>query len=188
MGKKNMTEEDIKLNYITPAILNAGWNPKTQIRMEYAFTAGRIIVRGNISSRGKAKRADYVLFYKNNLPLAIIEAKDNNHPVGGGLQQAVEYANTLDIPYVFASNGDAFAFQNLLTGETDQISLDKFPSPDELYALYRKDKNLTPVEEKAALEPYYYIPGYKQPRYYQRIAINRTVDAVARGQNRVLLV
>ena len=188
MGKKNMTEEDIKLNYITPAILNAGWNPKTQIRMEYAFTAGRIIVRGNISSRGKAKRADYVLFYKNNLPLAIIEAKDNNHPVGGGLQQAVEYANTLDIPYVFASNGDAFAFQNLLTGETDQISLDKFPSPDELYALYRKDKNLTPVEEKAVLEPYYYIPGYKQPRYYQRIAINRTVDAVARGQNRVLLV
>ena len=188
MGKRDLSEEDIKAQYITPAIIDSGWDLKKQVRLEYAFTAGRIILRGNITARGKQKRADYVLFYKSNFPLAVIEAKDNNHPVGAGLQQAIDYAKSLDIYYVYASNGDGFIEQNLITGEVRELSLHEFPSPEELYKRYIKDKNLNEVEEKAALEPYYYVPNYKKPRYYQRIAVNRTVDAVANGQNRVLLV
>lgn len=188
MAKKNLSEEDIKARYITPAITNAGWELKKQIRLEYAFTAGRIILRGNITTRGKRKRADYVLFYKNNFPLAVIEAKDNNHSVGAGLQQAIVYAKALDIYYVYASNGDGFVEQNLITGEVKELSLEEFPSPEDLYRRYLKDKNVTDAEEKVLLEPYYYVPNYKTPRYYQRIAINRTVDAVAKGQERVLLV
>lgn len=188
MGKRDLSEEDIKAQYITPAIVDSGWDLKKQVRFEYAFTAGRIILRGNVTARGKQKRADYVLFYKSNFPLAVIEAKDNNHPVGAGLQQAIDYAKSLDIYYVYASNGDGFIEQNLITGEVRELSLHEFPSPEELYKRYIKDKNLNEVEEKAALEPYYYVPNYKKPRYYQRIAVNRTVDAVANGQNRVLLV
>ena len=188
MNKRQLSEEDIKARYITPAIEDAGWNIKKQVRMEYAFTAGRIILRGNITARGKQKRADYVLFYKSNFPLAIIEAKDNNHPVGAGLQQAIDYAKALDVSYVYASNGDGFVEQNLITGTVTEIGLDEFPSPEELYQRYLVDKGITKTEEKAILEPYYYIPNYKTPRYYQRIAINRTVDAVAKGQERILLV
>ena len=188
MGKRDLSEEDIKARYITPAIIDSGWDLKKQVRLEYAFTAGRIILRGNVTARGKQKRADYVLFYKSNFPLAVIEAKDNNHPVGAGLQQAIGYANELDINYVYASNGDGFIEQNLITGEARELSLEEFPSPEELYKRYIKDKNLNEVEEKAVLEPYYYVPNYKKPRYYQRIAVNRTVDAVAKGQNRALLV
>lgn len=116
MGKRHLSEEDIKARYITPAITDAGWDIKKQVRLEYAFTAGRIILRGNATARGKKKRADYVLFYKINFPLAVIEAKDNNHSVGAGLQQAIDYAQSLDISYVYASNGDAFVEQNLITG------------------------------------------------------------------------
>lgn len=188
MSKKGLTEEDIKAQYITPAVTNAGWDIKTQIRFEYAFTAGRIILRGNTTIRGKQKRADYLLFYKPNLPLAIIEAKDNNHPVGAGLQQAIEYAETLDIKYVYASNGDGFVEQNLITGEVRNLSLDEFPSPEELYHRYKVDMGISDDAEKVVLQPYYYTVGYKQPRYYQRVAINRTVDAIASGRNRVLLV
>ena len=187
MGKKDLSEEDIKARYITPAVWQAGWDKK-QIRYEYAFTAGRIILRGNVTARGKQKRVDYLLFYKPNFPLAIIEAKDNNHPVGAGLQQAVEYAEALDVKYVYASNGDGFVEQDLITGDPRNLSLDEFPSPDELYHRYLSESNKSDVEEKAMLEPYYYVPGYKQPRYYQRIAVNRTVDAVASGKDRVLLV
>ena len=187
MGKREFSEEDIKARYITPAVEGAGWDKK-QIRYEYAFTAGRIILRGNVTARGKKKRADYLLFYKPNFPLAIIEAKDNNHLVGAGLQQAIEYAEALDIKYVYASNGDGFVEQNLITGEVRELSLDEFPAPDELYQRYMQDMNITETGEKALLEPYYYVPGYKTPRYYQRIAINRTVDAVASGKDRVLLV
>ena len=187
MGKKDLSEEDIKARYITPAVEQAGWDKK-QIRYEYAFTAGRIILRGNVTARGKQKRADYLLFYKPNFPLAIIEAKDNNHPVGAGLQQAIEYAEALDVKYVYASNGDGFVEQDLITGDIRKLSLDEFPSPDELYHRYLSESNKSDVEEKVMLEPYYYVPGYKQPRYYQRIAVNRTVDAVAGGQDRVLLV
>ncbi|GAA0427489.1 DEAD/DEAH box helicase family protein [Virgibacillus salarius] len=188
MGKRNLSEEDIKARYITPAITDAGWDINKQVRLEYAFTAGRIILRGNVTARGKKKRADYVLFYKNNFPLAVIEAKDNNHPVGAGLQQGIEYAKALDISYVYASNGDAFVEQNLITGEVRELRLEEFPSPKELYQRYLIDKNINEAEEKVILEPYYYVPNYKTPRYYQRVAINRTVDAVAKGQERVLLV
>lgn len=188
MGKESLSEEDIKAQYITPAITEAGWDLKRQVRMEYAFTAGRIILRGSMTARGRKKRADYVLFYKTNFPLAIIEAKDNRQPVGAGLQQAIEYAKALDISYVYASNGDAFVEQNLITGEVRELPLHAFPSPDELYRRYLRNKNISAAEEQVMLEPYYYVPQYKTPRYYQRIAINRTVDAVARGQQRILLV
>ncbi|MGQ7320056.1 EcoAI/FtnUII family type I restriction enzme subunit R [Streptococcus suis] len=187
MGKSHLSEEDIKLRYITPAIQNAGWENK-QIRMEYAFTAGRIILRGNITARGRKKSADYLLSYKNNFPLAIVEAKDNTQPVGAGLQQAIDYAKALDVPYVYASNGDGFVEQNLITGEVKELKLEEFPSPEALYQRYRIDKGFDEAEEKVMLEPYYYIPNYKTPRYYQRVAINRTVDAVAKGRNRVLVV
>ncbi|MGX7196205.1 EcoAI/FtnUII family type I restriction enzme subunit R [Enterococcus olivae] len=187
MGKSHLSEEDIKLRYITPAIQNTGWNNK-QIRMEYAFTAGRIILRGNITARGRKKSADYLLSYKNNFPLAIVEAKDNTKPVGAGLQQAIDYAKALDVPYVYASNGDGFVEQNLITGEVKELKLEEFPSPEALYQRYRIDKGIDETEEKVMLEPYYYIPNYKTPRYYQRVAINRAVDAVAKGQNRVLVV
>ncbi len=188
MSKRHLSEEDIKARYITPAITDAGWDIKKQVRLEYAFTAGRIILRGNVTVRGKKKRCDYVLFYKSNFPLAVVEAKDNNHPIGAGLQQAISYAKALDIYYVYASNGDGFVEQNLITGEVRELKLNEFPSPDELYHRYLSDKNINETEEKVMLEPYYYIPNYKTPRYYQRVAINRTVDAVAKGQNRVLLV
>ncbi len=187
LGKRNLSEEDIKLRYITPAIQNAGWENK-QIRMEYAFTAGRIILRGNITARGKKKSADYLLSYKSNFPLAVVEAKDNKHSVGAGLQQAIEYARELDVPYVYASNGDGFVEQNLITGEVKELKLEEFPSPEDLYKKYKIDKGIDEAEEKVILAPYYYIPDYKTPRYYQRVAINKTVDAVAKGQNRVLLV
>ena len=187
MGKSHLSEEDIKLRYITPAIQNAGWDNK-QIRMEYAFTAGRIILRGNITARGRKKSADYLLSYKNNFPLAIVEAKDNTQPVGAGLQQAIDYAKAMDVPYVYASNGDGFVEQNLITGEVKELRLEEFPSPDALYQRYQIDKGIDEAEEKVMLEPYYYIPNYNTPRYYQRVAINRTVDAVAKGRNRVLVV
>lgn len=187
MGKRDLSEEDIKVRYITPAVEQSGWDKK-QIRCEYAFTAGRIILRGNITSRGKQKRADYLLFYKPNLPLAIIEAKDNKHPVGAGLQQAIEYAEALDVKFVYASNGDAFVEQDLITGDIRNLSLDEFPSPDELYHRYITEMNFSEMSEKALLAPYYWVPGYKTPRYYQRIAIDRTVNAAACGRDRVLLV
>ena len=187
MGKRDLSEEDIKARYITPAVEQSGWDKK-QIRYEYAFTAGRIILRGNITSRGKQKRADYLLFYKPNLPLAIIEAKDNNHPVGAGLQQAIEYAEAQDVKFVYSSNGDGFVEQDLITGGICNLSLDEFPSPDELYHRYVNEMNFSETGEKALLEPYYWVPGYKTPRYYQRIAIDRTVNAVACGRDRVLLV
>lgn len=188
MNKKNMSEEDIKLKYITPSIMNAGWDIQKQVRMEYAFTDGRIILRGNMTTRGKRKRADYLLSYKSNFPLAIIEAKDNNHSIGQGLQQAVNYANMLDVPYVYASNGDGFIEQNLITGKVKELTLDEFPSPEQLYQRYKFDKNIDEKEEQLLLEPYYFSTNYKTPRYYQRIAINKTIEAVANGQDRILVV
>lgn len=188
MAKKHLSEEDIKARYITPAITSAGWDIKKHIRLEYSFTDGRIILSGNITTRGKKKRADYLLFYRNNFPLAVIEAKDNNHSIGAGLQQAIEYAKILDINYVYASNGDGFIEQNLISGEVRELRLDEFPAPDELYKRYLKDKNISVPAEKIIREPYYYVPDYKKPRYYQRIAINRTVEKIAAGQDRAILV
>ncbi len=191
MSKKDLNETEICQNYITPAIVAAGWDKHAQVRREYSFTAGRVIVRGKLASRGKQKRADYLLFYQNNLPLAVVEAKDNNHPVGGGMQQAIAYATTLDVPFVFSSNGDAFLFHDrtgLSTPVEKQIALDEFPSPDELWNRYRAWKGLADDADKLARQPYYDDPGGKEPRYYQRIAVQRTVEAIAQGQRRVLLV
>lgn len=188
MKKHEMTEEDIKLQFITPAIEAAGWDKLKQIKMEYNFTDGRVIVRGNITARGKRKRTDYLLYYKPNLPLAIVEAKDNRHSIGDGMQQGLEYAECLDVPFVYSSNGDGFLEHDMLCGKEREIKLEEFPSPEELWRRYKGDTSMTSDQETLITEPYYFQPGDKTPRYYQRIAINRTIDAIARGQNRILLV
>lgn len=188
MKKHEMTEEDIKLRFITPAIEGAGWDKLKQIKMEYNFTDGRVIVRGNVTARGKRKRTDYLLYYKPNIPLAIVEAKDNKHSIGAGMQQGIEYAQVLDIPFVYSSNGDGFLEHDMKSGTERELTLEQFPSPDELWQRYIGDEQITPEQEALITEPYYFQPGDKTPRYYQRIAINRTVDAVAHGQNRILLV
>lgn len=191
LDKQALSERDICTKFITPAVKRAGWDEMTQIREEVSFTKGRIIVRGKLVSRGKGKRADYVLYYKPNIPLALIEAKDNSQPMGSGIQQALEYAETLDIPFVFASNGDGFVFHDRTgTGGTLEttLGLDAFPSPDELWRRYAAWKGLTPEAEGIVLEDYYDDGSGKQPRYYQVNAINAALEAIATGQNRVLLV
>ena len=190
MDKKRLNEAEICDAFITPAIIGAGWDQRTQIRREYTFTAGQVIVRGKLGSRGKKKRADYLLFYQPNLPLAVVEAKDNSHPVGGGMQQALGYAEALDVPFVFSSNGDAFLVHDR-TGQSfpieKQIGLDEFPSPDELWRQYRAWKGFNEESDKLVRQPYYSDPG-KEPRYYQRVAVQRAVEAITRGQRRVLMV
>lgn len=183
-----MSEEDIKMKYITPAIEKAGWDIKTQVRAEYTFTDGRIIVRGNLVARGKRKRADYLLSYKPNMPLAIIEAKDNKKPMGAGMQQGLEYAEILDIPFIYSSNGDGFIEHDRFTGKERELSLDEFPSPNELWERYKKGKGIQPHEEKVIEEDYFFDMSGKSPRYYQRVAINRVIEAIAKGQDRILLV
>ncbi len=183
-----MTEEEVKLNYITPAIEHAGWK-KSQIRMEYSINDGKIIIRENVTKRLPKKKADYVLFYKTDLPLAIVEAKDDKHVVGDGMLQAQEYAKKLDVRFVFTSNGNGFLFYDMKTGEQKIYNLDDFPSPETLYKIqfeeeFKKNKNL----EKIIDTPYYYGVESLTPRYYQRIAINRTVEAIAKGSERILLV
>jgi type I restriction enzyme R subunit len=191
MNKKDLSERDICSKYITPALTNAGWDLEKQIREEVSFTDGRIIVRKKLVTRGERKRADYILYYKPNLPLAIIEAKDNKHPVGAGMQQALKYAEILDIPFVFSSNGDAFLEHDRTVSEGSkerEIPLNQFPSPEELWNRYKKAKGLNEKEEAIVAQEYYFEQNGKTPRYYQRIAINRTVEAIAKGQNRILLV
>ena len=187
-NNKKLSEEDIKMKYITPAIEQAGWDIKKQIRAEYTFTDGRVIVRGNVTTRGKKKRADYILFYKPNMPLAIIEAKDNRHSVGAGMQQGLEYGEILDIPFVYSSNGDGFIEHDRFTGKERELSLDEFPTRDELWSRYLVAKGLNKEQEEIITEPYFFKAGDKQPRYYQRNAINRTIEAIAKGQERILLV
>ena len=191
MNKKDLTERDICSKFIGPAVKRAGWDGMMQIREEVAFTKGRIIVRGKLVSRGKAKRADYILYYKPNIPIAIIEAKDNNHSVGDGMQQALDYATTLNIPFVFSSNGDGFVFHDR-TGISPEkeasLTLDEFPSPADLWEKYRAWKGLTPDEEQIVLQDYFDDASGKAPRYYQCNAVNAAVEAIAKGQNRVLLV
>ena len=188
MDKKQMSERDICTKFIAPAITKAGWNKDTQMREEVSFTDGRIIVYGPNVKRGQRKRADYILYYKSNLPLAIVEAKDNKCSIGDGMQQALDYAETLDIPFAFSSNGDGFMFHDIPAGKEIKLPLDKFPSPKELWELYKKYKGITKDVEEAITTDYYYEPGYKQPRYYQTIAINRTVEHLAKGNKRALLV
>jgi len=190
MNKKDLSETDICAKYITPAVIQAGWDEATQIRREVGFTKGRIIVRGKLVTRGKAKRADYILYYQH-IALALIEAKDNHHVVGDGMQQALDYATTLDVPFVFSSNGDGFVSHDrtgMSTSLETTLSLDQFPSPATLWAQYRAWKRLVPEQEKLILQPYYDDSSGKEPRYYQRNAINAAVEAIAKGQNRILLV
>lgn len=190
--KNTLSEADIKAKFITPAILQAGWDEQTQIGREIFFTDGRIYVKGKLTTRGKRKFADYILFYKPNMPIAVIEAKDNKHSVKSGIQQALGYANTLDIPFVFSSNGDGFYFHDKTAtdGKIEQeLSLDKFPSPQELWGKYKVYKGLDSDEVENIVSQDYYIDSTgRSPRYYQQIAINRTVEAVAKGQQRIILV
>lgn len=191
MNKKLLSERDICTKFITPAIKQAGWNIHTQVREEFSFTDGRIYVRGHLTARGKRKRADYILYYKPNIPIAIIEAKDNNHSIGAGMQQALDYAAILDIPCVFSSNGDGFIFHDRSTSDAieKEIGNDQFPSPSELWHIYKKYKGIkTPEQERIASQDYFFDGSGKSPRYYQQIAINRSVEAIAKGENRILLV
>src|SRR5574344_938910 len=180
------SEEDVKLKFITPAI-ETKWDKMKQIRCEYSFTDGRVIVRGNITARGNKKRADYILSIKPNVPLAIIEAKDDSHNLGDGMQQGIDYATILDIPFVYSSNGTGFLEHDMKTGKERELSLNEFPTPEELWNRFKNVNAITEKQEKIINENYYYATGEKTPRYYQRIAINRAVDAVAKGQQRILI-
>lgn len=188
LNKKELTEEDIKLKYITPALENVEWDIKNQIRCEYYYTAGKINVRENVAQRGKGKKVDYLLSYKANIPIAIVEAKDNKVPVSHGIQQGMDYAYDLDIPFAYSSNGDGFFEHDMITGEEREIGLEEFPTPKELWERYLKEKEITPEQEQLITEPYYFMDINKTPRYYQRIAINKTIEAISKGKNRLLLV
>jgi len=192
MNKKDLSESDIKAKFITPAIINSGWDEITQLGREIFFTDGRIYVKGKLTARGKRKFADYILYYKPNVPVAIIEAKDNKHSVSSGIQQALGYANTLDIPCVFSSNGDGFLFHDKTAedGEIEkELSLDQFPTPEELWRKYQKYKGIkTPEQEEIVSQDYFQDGSGKTPRYYQQIAVNRSIEAVSKGLDRILLV
>lgn len=186
LSKKEMSEEDIKLQYITPAITSK-WD-RGKITMETQVTDGKINLKGNFVFREKPKRADYILYLNANNPIAIIEAKDNKHSVSHGLQQAMTYAQMLDLPFAYSSNGDGFVEHDFLTGKERQFGLDEFPTEAELVARFKHESGMTPAQEMVIEQPYYSSQNTYPPRYYQRIAINRTVDAIARGRNRLLLV
>jgi len=190
--KSNFSESDVCAKQITRAIIKLGWDEDRQIRREVSFTDGRIIVTGNTHSRGKRKRADFILFYKPNIPIAVIEAKDNFHDISDGIQQAVEYAEINDIPFAYSSNGKGF-IEHDRTGASNtverEIAIDAFPTPDELWSRYKKWKGLEESKlEKIYTQEYYYGSGKKEPRYYQRIVINRCVERISKGEDRVLLV
>src|SRR3989344_1065762 len=190
-SKKELSEQDICSKYILPALTGAGWDLQKQIREQYGFTAGRIIVRGKTVFRGEKKRADFVLYHRGHLPLAIIEVKDNKHPVGAGMQQALEYAEALDIPFVYSGNGDAFLEHDRLTKIEpieSEFPLNEFPSPDALYSRYVKTKGLVAEQEKVISQDYYQEIDGKSPRYFQQVAINRATEEIVKGKNRLLLV
>ncbi len=186
LDKKHMSEEDIKLQYITPAV-TVRWSIG-KITMETQITDGRVNLKGNFVFREKPRRADYLLYLNANNPIAVIEAKDNKHSVSAGLQQAMTYAQMLDLPFAYSSNGDGFAEHDFLTGQMREFGLDEFPTEDELIARYKSESGITPAQETAIQQPYYSSQNTYAPRYYQRIAVNRTLDAIAKGQNRILLV
>jgi type I restriction enzyme R subunit len=184
---KDLSEEDIKHRYITPALESKGWD-KHLVRMEYSFTAGRIVVRGSIKKRKEGKKADYVLFTKENYPIAVVEAKNNNHPPTDGIQQAIDYATILDIPFAYSSNGDKFYEHDILTGKERMLEMDEFPTALELRERLKAFKNYSDEAQEIIDIPYYTNADSFEPRYYQRIAINRTIEAVANNQKRILLV
>lgn len=190
-NKKELSERDICTQFILPALVRAGWDVEKQIREEVFFTDGRIFVKGQKTARGERKRADFILYLKPNIPIAVIEAKDNNHSVGAGLQQALKYAEILDVPVAFSSNGDGFLMHDRsgLTKIEQDLCLENFPSPNQLWQIYKKYKKIeTPEQEEIASFDYFFDGSGRSPRYYQQIAINRTVEAIAQGQNRILLV
>ncbi|MGF7081079.1 EcoAI/FtnUII family type I restriction enzme subunit R [Mucilaginibacter sp. UYCu711] len=191
MDKKTLSERDICTKFITPAVEKSGWNKLTQLLEEVSFTDGKIYVRGKLTARGKQKRADYILYYKPNIPIAIIEAKDNKHSIRSGIQQALDYGKILDIPCVFSSNGDGFLFHDRTATDNveTELGIDDFPPPEALWEKYKQYKGITtPDEEKIISQEYFFDGTSRKPRYYQQIAINRTVEAIAKGQNRLLLV
>lgn len=186
LSKKSMSEEDIKLQYITPAVTSK-WSVG-KITMETKITDGKVNIKGNFVFREKPKRADYILYLNTNNPIAVIEAKDNKHSISYGLQQAMVYAQMLDLPFAYSSNGDGFAEHDFLTGKEREFSLDEFPTEEELINRFKREAGLSPVQEAVIDQPYYSSQNTYPPRYYQRIAVNRTIDAIARGENRILLV
>lgn len=190
-NKKDLSERDICTKFIASALQQAGWDMRKQVREEVSFTDGRIYVKGNLSVRGKRKRADYILYYKPNIPVAIIEAKDNTHSVMAGIQQALDYATILDIPSVFSSNGDAFYEHDRTATDGSierEIPLHAFPGPDQLWERYKRYKGIVTSEaERISAQDYFFDGTSRSPRYYQQIAINRTVEAIAKGQQRILL-
>jgi type I restriction enzyme, R subunit len=191
VDKKSLSERDICTKFITPAIVKAGWDVNLQMREQVYLTKGRVIVRGKLVTRGTAKFADYVLYWKPNVPLAIVEAKDNNHGVADGMQQGLGYADMLEVPFIFSSNGDGFVFHDR-TGHAakmeERLELGQFPSPEELWGRYCRWKHLSAEAQATVVQDYFSDGSDKTPRYYQVNAINRTVEAIAKGRDRVLLV
>lgn len=187
---KYLSESDIRAKFITPSVIKAGWNENYQIKREVPITAGRIYVKGKLHARGKKKVPDYVLYYKQDIPVAVIEAKDNNHSVQDGIQQALTYAGLLDVPVAISSNGEGFYIHDKTnTSQIEKsVSLDEFPSPDELWSIYKRYKGIDTVEAEKIIDEDYYIDPVKELRYFQKVAVNRTVEAVAKGQQRILLV
>lgn len=187
VDKKSLKEQEIRTIYITPALMKKGWQVPTNMREEYYFTAGRILVYGKNHSQEEGKKADYLLYHKGS-PIAVVEAKDNKHALGGGIQQAIDYARILDLKFAYSSNGDGFLEHDFITGKETELSLDEFPTEEELYTRLLNSKKLTKEQQDIIETPYYYDAYTHEPRYYQRIAIDRTVEAIATGQQRVLVV
>ena len=187
INKKELKEQEIRTLFITPALQQKGWTVSVNMREEYYFTDGRVLILGNQHSTAEGKKADYLLYHRGN-PIAVVEAKDNKHSVGGGFQQAMNYAQILDLKFAYSSNGDAFLEHDFITGKETEIKLEDFPTEKELYNRYLAAKNYTSEELNIIETPFYYDAHSYEPRYYQRIAVDRTVEAIARGQQRVLLV
>lgn len=191
MNKKELSERDICTKFITPAVEQAGWDVATQVREEFPLTKGRIIVRGKLHTRAQNKRADYVLFHKPNMPIAVIEAKDNKHSLGDGMQQGLGYSEMLQVPFVFSSNGDGFLFHNKIAKDgviERELALHELPGPDVLWQWWAEHLGLNAAQSELVSQDYYSDGSNKAPRYYQLLAINKTIEAIARGQNRLLLV
>lgn len=187
VNKKELKEQEIRTMFITPALKEKGWEVLKNMREEYYFTDGRVLVAGSQHSVAEGKKADYLLYHNGN-PIAVVEAKDNKHAVGGGMQQAIDYALILDLKFAYSSNGDAFLEHDFITGKETELKLDEFPTEENLYQRYLDSKNYTSEELKIVETPYYYDAYSHEPRYYQRIAVDRTVEAIAKGQQRVLVV
>ncbi len=188
MNKKDLSERDICSKYITPALQQSGWDLMDQVREEVTFTAGKIYIKGKKHARGKKKRADYILYYKKNIPLAIIEAKDNNHLPGDGIQQGLNYASILDIPFVFSSNGDSFVFHDKTISKEFNLDINNFPSPFELWSKYKNFKDIDSNNEKAITQDYFVESSSYELRYYQQIAINKSIENIVNNKKQRLLL